>query len=90
MQEAFLATQLAAAQAASVSAAATSTASLMQQSAPVQPRGQLRIDQLFSTVPNRSTLSGSSQNNLKPKEEPRNLWIFVKQIIVLLELKLRP
>lgn len=32
---------------------------------------QLRIDQLFSAAPNRSTLSGTSQLNLtQPKEEP--------------------
>lgn len=45
---------------------------------PTQPRGQLRIDQMFSSVPNRSTLSGTGTTNhnvnhstVQPKEEPR-------------------
>jgi len=46
-----------------------------QSSQPTQPRGQLRIDQMFSTVPNRSTLSGTGTTNVnstvQPKEEPR-------------------
>jgi len=48
-----------------------------QSSQPQQPRGQLRIDQMFSSVPNRSTLSGTGNPNnstyptVQPKEEPR-------------------
>lgn len=36
---------------------------------------QLRIDQMFQTAPNRSTLSGTSQstNLTQPKEEPGQL-----------------
>lgn len=71
MQDALLATQLAAAQAVSGSPA-TSQLPSTNPSTSAQPRGQLRIDQLFTTVPNRSTLSGTSQSNLKPKEEPRH------------------
>jgi hypothetical protein len=85
MQDALLATQLAAAQATmsgspatmtSMSAPMTSTTATTAAtttSSLVQPRGQLRIDQLFSTVPNRNSLSGTSHvTNLKPKEEPRH------------------
>ena len=41
--------------------------------APTQTqRGQLRIDQMFSSVPNRSTLSGTGNNStVQPKEEPK-------------------
>ena len=41
---------------------------------------QLRIDQMFQTAPNRSTLSGTSQstNLTQPKEEPGQLpWPFL-------------
>jgi len=46
---------------------------LNSQSASSQPqRGQLRIDQMFSSVPNRSTLSGTGNSStVQPKEEPK-------------------
>ena len=49
---------------------AAQAAGLQQQQQQPQ-RGQLRIDQLFTPVTNRSTLSGTSNSQVQPKEEPK-------------------